>query len=163
GTEQVYLMNDASPPQIETAPAASKMDFPAAEAGAPPRRRVQLRPLVQLAPFVLRYPGKALAALSALILAALATLAIPLAVRRMVDFGFAPQSAGLIHSYFAMLILVVTVLAGASAWRFYLVTTLGERVVADLRAAVFRHLITLSPDFFDRTQSGDVVSRLTAD
>ena len=62
-----------------------------------------------------------------------------------------------------MLLLVVGVLATASAARFYLVITLGERVVADLRAAVFRHLTSLDPAFFDRTKSGEIVSRLTAD
>jgi ATP-binding cassette subfamily B protein len=148
-------MNDAGPLHGETTVAS------APEARGV--RRVRLRPLAQLVPFVLRYPRKALAALAALVLAALATLAIPLAVRRMIDFGFTAESAGLIHSYFMMLIAVVTVLAGASAWRFYLVTTLGERVVADLRAHVFRHVIGLSPVFFDTTQSGEVVSRLTAD
>jgi ATP-binding cassette subfamily B protein len=124
---------------------------------------VRLRPLAGLAPFVLRYPGQVLAALAALLAAALATLAIPVAVRRMIDFGFARDSAGMIDSYFLVLIIIAAVLAGASALRFYLVTNLGERVVADLRARVFEHVTRLSPAFFDRTQTGEVVSRLTAD
>ncbi|MGE0749135.1 MAG: ABC transporter transmembrane domain-containing protein [Variibacter sp.] len=125
--------------------------------------RPRLRPLLKLLPFVARYRGRALAALVALVVAALATLAVPLAVRRMVDFGFTGESLTLINSYFAVMIAVAAVLAGASAARFYLVTTLGERVVADLRERVFRHVIALAPAFFDRTQSGEVVSRLTAD
>jgi ATP-binding cassette subfamily B protein len=156
-------MNDAGPVRAESAIAQERPDAapePAPEAAS---RRVSLRPFVRLMPFVMRYPRKAAAALVALLLAALATLAIPLAVRRMIDFGFTAESAGLVHSYFLMLIAVVTVLAGASAWRFYVVTVLGERVVTDLRSQVFRHLITLSPAFFDTTQSGEVVSRLTAD
>jgi ATP-binding cassette subfamily B protein len=158
-------MNDASAPQVQAAQKTDTARPPlpvggAAEGAAP---RVRLRPLVELIPFVVRYPRLALAALAALVLAALATLAIPLAVRRMIDHGFSAESAGLIHNYFLMLIVVATVLAGASAWRYYLVTTLGERVVADLRALVFRHVVGLSPVFFDRTQTGEVVSRLTAD
>ncbi len=126
-------------------------------------RQVRLRPLVSLLPYVLRYRGRAVGALVALIVAALATLAVPVAVRRMIDFGFSGENLHLIDSYFAVMIAIAAVLATASAVRFYLVTTLGERVVADLRETVFRHLTTLSPLFFDRTQTGEVVSRLTAD
>src|ERR1700722_1595134 len=70
---------------------------------------------------------------------------------------------GLIDQYFAVMIAVVAVLALASASRYYLVTTIGERVVADLRRAVFDHLTALSADFFDTAKSGELVSRLTAD
>ncbi len=73
------------------------------------------------------------AALAALVVAALATLAVPIAVRRMIDFGFSAEGVELIDSYFAVMIAVVAVLAVASALRYYLVTTLGERIVADLR------------------------------
>jgi ATP-binding cassette subfamily B protein len=98
-----------------------------------------------------------------LVVAALATLAVPLAVRRMIDFGFSDERIGLIDRYFAVMIAVAAVLAGASALRYYLVTTLGERVVADLRAAVFGHLTGLSTAFFDTARTGEMVSRLTAD
>ena len=135
----------------------------AAAGGDPGSRRVKVEPLKQLLPYVLRYRGRAIAALIALIVAALATLAVPVAVRRMVDFGFSPQGIELINSYFAVMVLVAAVLAGASAMRYYLVTTLGERIVADLRDQVFAHLTTLSPAFFDRSQSGELLSRLTAD
>ena len=126
-------------------------------------RPARLRPLARLVPFVLRYPRHAAGAFVALTVAALATLAIPLAVRRMVDFGFSRESAGMIDSYFSMLVLVAAVLAAASALRVYFMTTLGDRVVADLRARVFEHVISLSPVFFDRMQTGEIVSRLTAD
>ena len=126
-------------------------------------RRARLRPLARLVPFVMRYPRHAVGAFAALFIAALATLAIPLAVRRMVDFGFSRESAGMIDSYFSVLVLVAAVLAAASALRVYFITTLGDRVVADLRARVFEHIISLSPVFFDRMQTGEVVSRLTAD
>ncbi len=130
---------------------------------APGGRRVKLRPIKLLVPFVLRYRGRVVAALIALVVAALTTLVVPVAVRRMIDFGFSTEGLQLIDSYFAVMIAVVAVLAGASAMRFYLVTTLGERIVADLRAQVFSHLTSLSPAFFDQTQTGEVVSRLTAD
>jgi ATP-binding cassette subfamily B protein len=125
-------------------------------------RGAALRPMALLVPYVLRYWPRGLAALAALIAAALATLAVPVAVRRMIDFGFGGEPA-LIDNYFLAMLGVVTVLAGASALRFYLVTTLGERIVADLRAEVFAHLTRLSPAFFDQAQTGEMMSRLTAD
>ncbi|EGP09229.1 ABC-type multidrug transport system [Bradyrhizobiaceae bacterium SG-6C] len=126
-------------------------------------RGVKLRPLMALAPYVARYRGQAFAALVALIVASAATLVVPLAVRRMIDFGFSPEGIALINSYFAVMIAVVAVLAAASASRYYLVITLGERIVADLRRDVFNHLTSLSPSFFDTAHSGELVSRLTAD
>jgi len=133
---------------------------PEASAPAPVRR---LKPLALLLPYLARYRGRALAALVALIIAALATLAVPLALRRIIDFGFSPENISLIDDYFAVMIAVVAVLAVASATRFYLVTTLGERIVADLRSEVFAHLTALSPAFFDQAKTGELVSRLTAD
>ncbi len=130
---------------------------------APKSRRPKLRPLLALVPYVARYRGQAFAALVALIVASAATLAVPLAVRRMIDFGFSPEGVALINSYFSVMIAVVAVLAGASAARYYLVITLGERIVADLRRDVFDHLTSLSPSFFDTAHSGELVSRLTAD
>ena len=115
----------------------------AQQAAAPARRR-SVRPLLGLVPFVARYRGRAAAALVALMVAAAATLAVPIAVRRMIDHGFDPARAGLIDEYFGVMILVVAILAGASAMRYYLVTTLGERVVADLRDAVFARVTILS-------------------
>jgi ATP-binding cassette subfamily B protein len=124
--------------------------------------RTSLRPLRLLFPYVARYRLRALFALAALVVAALATLAVPIAVRRMIDHGFSGERA-LIDNYFAVMIGVVFVLAMASAFRYYLVTTLGERIVSDLREQVFSHLTRLSPSFFDRSQTGEVMSRLTAD
>ncbi|MES2750930.1 MAG: ABC transporter ATP-binding protein/permease [Pseudomonadota bacterium] len=137
---------------------------PPSSVDEPPKKsRTKLRPLMALLPYVARYRGQALAAFVALIVASAATLAVPLAVRRMIDFGFSPEGVALINSYFAVMIAVVGVLAGASAARYYLVITLGERIVADLRRDVFRHLTSLSPSFFDTAHSGELVSRLTAD
>jgi ATP-binding cassette subfamily B protein len=132
-------------------------------AAAPAERRRNMRPLLGLIPFVARYRGRVVAALLALVVAAIATLAVPIAVRRMIDNGFDPTRAGLINKYFGVMIVVVAILAGASAMRYYLVTTLGERVVADLRDAVFERVTTLSASFFDTAKTGELVSRLTAD
>ena len=93
----------------------------------------------------------------------MATLAVPLAIRRIIDFGFSAESAGLINSYFFALVAVAAVLALASGSRFYLVTTLGERIVADLRSDVFKHLCRLDAAFFDTARTGELMSRLTAD
>ena len=124
--------------------------------------RPSLKPLRLLVPYVLRYRMRALFAFASLVVAALATLAVPVAVRRMIDHGFSGERS-LIDNYFAVMIGVVLVLALASALRYYLVTTLGERIVSDLREEVFSHLTRLSPAFFDRSQTGELMSRLTAD
>ena len=98
-------------------------------------------------------PRPRLARLVALTVAAMTTLLVPVAVRRMIDFGFTPRGIALINSYFSVMIAVVAVLAVASASRFYLVMTIGERIVADLRRDVFAHLMSLSPAFFDSARS----------
>lgn len=116
-----------------------------------------------LGPYVGRYRVHATLTVLALLVAAGATLAMPQAVRRMIDFGFGADDARFINQYFSMLIVLVLVLALASAARFYLVTWLGERIVADLRSDVFRHIMTLGADFFDRGRSGEMISRLAGD
>jgi len=130
---------------------------------APAKGRARLRPLLALSPYVARYRGRAFLSLIALTVAALTTLLVPVAVRRMIDFGLTPKGIELINSYFSVMIAVVAVLALASASRYYLVMTIGERIVADLRRDVFSHLISLSPSFFDSARSGELISRLTAD
>jgi len=127
-----------------------------------PGRR-QLRPLMALWPYIWRRPGMVLMALAALIASAGAMLTVPVAVRGMVDFGFAGAGGGAIDGYFLALIAIGLVLAVASAARMYAVNWLGERVVADLRSEVFGHLATLGPAFYETTHSGEVMSRLTAD
>ena len=127
------------------------------------RPRASLKALVPLLPYAGRYRLWIAGALSALIVAAGATLSVPVAVRRMIDHGFASENSGVITEYFLGMLLVVGVLALASGTRYFLVITLGERVVADLRADVFAHLARLDPVFYDTAQSGELVSRLTAD
>jgi ATP-binding cassette, subfamily B, bacterial len=127
------------------------------------RARPRLAPLVALKPYVRRYRWHVAGALLALVAAAAATLAVPLAVRRMIDFGFSAERIGLIDQYFAAMIAIAAVLAASSAARYYLVTIIGERVVADLRSDLFAHVTNLSAAFFDTAKTGELVSRLTAD
>jgi ATP-binding cassette, subfamily B, bacterial len=142
---------------------ATAADTPQRVAVSERQQSRRLRPLLSLMPYIARYRRHALAALAALLIAAVTTLIVPIAVRRMIDFGFSRESASLIDSYFAVMIAIVAVLALASAARFYLVTTLGERIVADLREEVFGHVVSLSPAYFDEAKSGELISRLTAD
>lgn len=114
-------------------------------------------------PYALAQKQRIAFALVALIVASVATLALPMAVRRVIDVGFSGGEQQLANSYFAILIGVVAVLALASSFRFYLVMTVGERVVSQLRSDVFAHLTKLEPAFFDASRAGDLVSRLTAD
>ena len=139
------------------------------EAFAPDRGKAEaggsrsIRPLLEMLPLIARYRARAIGAIAALLVASLAMLAVPIAVRRMVDYGFAEDRIGLIHEYFTALIAVAGVLAVASALRYYYVTVIGERIVADLRARAFDHLTALSASFFDNARTGELLSRLTAD
>ena len=126
-----------------------------------PRRN--LKPLGSLVPYLLQYKAMVAGACFFLALAALTTLSLPLAVRRVIDHGFIESDTGLLNAYFGMLMVLAAVLALASAGRYFFVITLGERVVADLRKAVFAHLTKLSPTFYDTAESGEIVSRLAAD
>src|SRR5438445_6842742 len=160
--ERLEDSRDGAPPR----PNAEPDETPVIEADLaelPAQGRARLRPLLALASYVSRYRGRALLALVALTVAALTTLLVPVAVRRMIDFGFTPRGIAMINSYFSVMIAVVAVLAFASASRYYLVMTIGERIVADLRRDVFAHLMSLSPAFFDSARSGELISRLTAD
>jgi ATP-binding cassette subfamily B protein len=132
---------------------------PAAAAGD----RRSVRPLALVLPYLGRYKGRVALALVALVVASSAMLVLPTAVRRMIDHGFTVADAQTIDRYFLALIAVAAVLAGASAVRYYLVTWLGERIVADIRADVFAHVMGLSAGFFDKAMSGEIVSRLSAD
>ncbi|MEA2937397.1 MAG: ATP-binding cassette, subfamily bacterial [Alphaproteobacteria bacterium] len=152
---------ERAPPRAAEPAGPAAPPEPAPEAA--PSRRLKVKPLLSLLPYVRRYRGRAIAAFCALIVAALATLAVPLAVRRMIDFGFSRESIDLIDSYFTVMMAVAAVLAIASALRYYLVTTLGERIVADLRSDVFEHLTALSVAYFDQAKTGELISRLTAD
>lgn len=122
-----------------------------------------VRPLATLLPYMVRYKKLVAGAVASLMLAAVTTLALPTAVRRVIDNGFSADDAALINSYFSMLIIIALVLAAASALRYFFVITLGERIVSDVRRDVFAQVMNLSSTFYDTAQSGEIVSRLTAD
>ena len=137
---------------------------------APPDNRGRarnVRPLLDLIPFIKPYTGTLWLALGALLVAAAATLALPVAVRHVIDEGFtrgiADGSTERIDRYFVVLFVLSGILGVFAAARSYLVSWLGERVVADLRKRVYSHVIRLDPSFFENIRSGEVLSRLTTD
>jgi ATP-binding cassette, subfamily B, bacterial len=125
--------------------------------------RKSLKPLARLTPFLTRYKPQIAKALIALAIASGSTLVVPIAVRRIIDHGFTTSNAALVNQYFSVMIAVVLLLALSSAIRFYYVMWLGEKIVADVRDALFKHLLKLSPGFYETQKTGEVVSRLTAD
>lgn len=122
-----------------------------------------LKPLRAVLPFMRPYLGTLYAAIAALVLASAAQLALPIAIRYLIDGGLLTENAAHIDRYFIGLFAVAVALAIFSSLRFYLVTWLGERVVADVRNAVYRHVVRLDPAFFEVTKTGEVLSRLTTD
>ncbi|WP_305804512.1 ABC transporter transmembrane domain-containing protein [Stenotrophomonas sp. YIM B06876] len=121
----------------------------------------KLGSLTTLWPFVRRHLGLFSAWLAALAVSSVATLSLPMAVRQMIDNGF--SGGGQINRAFGLLFAVAVVLALATAARFFFVSVLGEKVVADLRGRLYGHLIGLDAGFHDRNRSGELVSRLSAD
>ena len=144
-------MNDASTAPTGNAGAGAKAE------------KAPIGSLRTLWPFVSRHRGLFIAWLLALACSSTATLSLPHAFRIMIDQGFAQGAGGAIDRAFALLFVVAVALALATAARFFFVSLLGERVVADLRRQLYAHLISLDADFFDRNRSGELVSRLTAD
>ncbi len=125
-------------------------------------KAANVRPLRALAPFLLPYRWMLVAALAALTVTAALSLTLPLAVRRVID-GFFAESLPQMDLYFTAAIGIAALLAVGTAMRFYLVTRLGERVVADIRRAIFDKVIGMSPAFYERIMTGEVLSRLTTD
>ncbi|WP_028228883.1 ABC transporter transmembrane domain-containing protein [Paraburkholderia ferrariae] len=132
-------------------------------ASSSPRAGSRVGPLLGLLPFLRPYAGRWVLAFLALATSAGATLALPVAFKYLIDRGFASGERTHIDRYFLTLFAVSLILAAATALRFYLVSSLGERVTADLRRAVYDHVMRMSPQFFETTQTGEVLSRLTTD
>ncbi|WP_328702860.1 ABC transporter transmembrane domain-containing protein [Arenibaculum pallidiluteum] len=137
-------------------------DLPGPATGTPPARR-DLSPLRRLLPFLRPY-GLAVAGASAsLVVAAGTVLGVGSGLRVLVDRGLAAGDPGFLDRALLGLLAVIVLMAGATFGRFYLVSWLGERVVADIRRAIFDHVVRLSPSFFETTRTAEVLSRLTAD
>ncbi len=122
-----------------------------------------LKPLRALLPFLAPYRARMVLALLALLIAAAAMLALPMALRNVIDEGFTAANAAAIDRYFLLLLVAAGVFAAFASLRFYLVGWIGERVVADIRSAVYRRVIRMDPAFFEVTKTGEVLSRLTTD
>jgi ATP-binding cassette subfamily B protein len=131
----------------------------ATEERAKSRRIGSLR---ALGPFLAPYRAMLGAAVAALVLTAVVSLTLPLAVRRVVD-GFETESSELLDQYFLAALLIALLLAVGTGLRYYLVTRLGERVVADIRKSVFDRMIGMSPAFYEKVMTGEVLSRITTD
>jgi len=126
-------------------------------------RGKSLRPLRALWPFIRAYRGTLAVAIAALLIAAAAMLAMPVALRYLIDNGFLAQDVQTVNRYFGWFLLASVVFSLFAALRYYLVTWLGERVVADVRNAVYARVIRMDPTFFEVTRTGEVLSRLTTD
>jgi len=122
-----------------------------------------LNPLRGLLPFVMRYRGMVIAALTALLASTSVMLFVPLSIRTLIDQGFSPENAAAIDQYFVGMLLLALLMGVTSSLRFFLVSWIGERVVTDLRAAVFSHIVGQSPAFFEKNHTGEIQSRLTTD
>lgn len=146
-------MSDANNPVVDAIEAESVRRKPSKA----------VKPIAGLMPFVMRYKMMVSFAFVALVMATASTLVLPMAARRLLDQGFSKESAGFIDQYFLALLGVALVLGISSATRFFFVSWIGERVVSDLREAVYSHVMKLSPAFFEVTRTGEVLSRLTAD
>ena len=174
-------------PSANAPPVADRSDIsdPSRSAGARYSQAVEqdkgkrersrsLRPLAKLWPFVRRYPGRLFAFVVFLVLSSVFTLALPGMLKVVVDCGFADVTPAYcarlpvdpttgIDSIFRLFIGFAVLFASFGALRFYFITTLGQRVIADLRRAVFDQLTRLSPTYFERIRTGEVLSRLTTD
>ena len=151
----------------QNAPAARTAGGAAAADSAAPAPGRNVRSLSGLLPFLRPYRGRIAAALVFLVLAAVSTLVFPVALRALIDQGFVAADPGsrvmALREHFFALFAVGAALGVFSGFRFYMVTWLGERVTADLRNAVYTHVVAQSPQFFETTQTGEVLSRLTTD
>ncbi|MDR6769941.1 ABC transporter transmembrane domain-containing protein [Azospirillum sp. BE72] len=131
--------------------------------GEPDARRRDLGPLRRLVPFLLPYKLHILGAMVALTVAAGTVLGLGQGMRVLIDQGFAGGDTSLLDRALLVLLGVIALMAASTYGRFYLVSWIGERVVADIRRAVYDHVLTLSPGFFETTKTGEILSRLTTD
>ncbi len=140
--------------------AASDPEKIVSDAQAAPR---QLQPLRRLMPFLLRYPVRLGLTVLFLLVSAISSLAIPAVLGGAIDEGFVAQNLDMVGQYGWLIIGIAAIMAIASGARFYFISVIGERVVADLRQAVFAHLLRLETRYFDTHRVGELTSRLNGD
>src|SRR6202167_612562 len=122
-----------------------------------------LNPLLALWPFLRPYWPRGGGGVFAWLIAAGAQLALPVALRQLIDHVFAQKNLGTVNKWFLGFLATAVIFAAFAALRFYMVTWVGERVVADLRTAIYRRVVRMDPMFYETTRVGEVLSRLTAD
>ncbi len=122
-----------------------------------------LQPLKLALPFMRPYTARLLLAFTFLTIASVSMLTMPVAIRYVIDYGFSSDNAGSINTYFMALFCLAIIFAVFGSLRYYLIMWIGERVVADIRSTVYKHVIKMSPTFFEVTRTGEVLSRLTTD
>ena len=144
-------------------PMAAAPRLPAPDIEDSARGRFDVRPMRRLLPFLKPYRWHIATALLALVISAATVLGLGVGIRLMVDQGFGRGSTGMLDSALVVMVVVVLVLSGTSYARFALVSWIGERVVADLRRAVYRHVIRLEPGFYEINKTAEIITRLTTD
>ena len=137
--------------------------MPANDASTAAPRRQNLATLWQLAGFVAPYRARLAGALLALLFTAGITLSLGQGIKRLIDQGFVAGSPAQLNAAIGFMLVLILLMAAGGFVRFYLVSWLGERVSADLRKAVFDHIIELNPSYFELNRSGEIMSRLTTD
>ncbi|RDE08187.1 ABC transporter transmembrane domain-containing protein [Pelagibacterium lacus] len=150
-------MSDTHSTQTET---ATGQELPRLKAGT---RATSLKPLRRLTAYLGRYPVRLALTLAFLVIAAVASLSIPYFAGNFIDEGFVTENFDVVSSYAWLIIVIGAVMAVSAGARFYLISVIGERVIADLRQDVFRHLLTLDATFYDVNRVGELTSRLNAD
>jgi ATP-binding cassette subfamily B protein len=130
---------------------------------AEPPKPKSLNPLLALRPFLRPYWPMMVGGVFALLIAAGAQLALPVALRQLIDHVFAQKDLGTVNKWFLGFLAAAVIFGAFAALRFYMVTWVGERVVADLRSAIYRRVVRMDPMFYETTRVGEVLSRLTAD
>src|SRR5215831_6258805 len=131
--------------------------------GFAPPTKSDIHHLSRLGRFLVPYRWRVAVALGALVVAASCVLALGQGLKHVVDAGFGSGDPRLLNAALAGVIAISVLLACATWVRFYLMMSVGERIIADLRSAVFSHVLTLTPGFFDSARTGEIASRLTND
>ena len=144
----------------QAVPVAADAEKPASQSPIAPRK---LRPLRRLLPFMLAYPVRLGLTVLFLLVSAVASLAIPAALGGAIDEGFVAQNLDKVGTYGWLIVGVAAIMAVASGGRFYFISVIGERVLADLRQAAFSHLLALDTRYFDTHRVGELTSRLNGD
>ncbi len=148
-----------------TSKASSKVSnkIPKKESGKESKNRQNLSQLALIWPLVIPYKKYILLALLLLILAAAANLSLPVAFKRMIDLGFSAENSDQLYQYFLVVFVVTSLMVLFSSLRYYWVSWIGQRVVTDLRKKVYTQVLKQSPEFFERTKTGEILSRINTD